>query len=374
MAEVVTKDREQETLVQEEVAAPVTETEEAPEASDFDMPPTDAEPGPLPDYGMAQLKPSLFQRLAEVNKELWIILSLLIIAAVMNYLVTAQRMVLGFYTLPTLFSAYFFGRRHATLTAFASVFVVGLLAYVKPDLFSQSPVSNMLSGYMYDMVAWGGMLVITGYTMGTLYERHKSRVAELQQTYHGMLHILRHFISKDKYTENHCYRVSIYAAKIAAYLGFNMQQVEDVRASALLHDIGKLEISRQLLYKAAQLSKKEFEGMKEHVAKGASLLSPIASGPLHRIIPIILAHHDRFDGSGYTLKRGESIPLEARVIAVADVYDALTSDRPYRKAMSPLDAKNNILKGSGTEFDPKVIKAFELAFQSGEMEVPEIYL
>jgi putative nucleotidyltransferase with HDIG domain len=209
--------------------------------------------------------------------------------------------------------------------------------------------------------------------MGTLYERHKSRVMELKQTYHGMLHILRHFIAKDKHTENHSYRVSIYAAKIASYLGFNNEQIEDIRAAALLHDIGKLQISRQLLYKAAQLSWQEYEGIQKHVSTGASMLEPIG-GPLHRIIPIILAHHDRYDGSGYTENGGEMIPFEARVIALADVYDALTSDRPYRKAMSPLDAKESILKSSGVEFDPRVVKAFQEAFHKGEMEVPEIYL
>jgi putative nucleotidyltransferase with HDIG domain len=318
-------------------------------------------------------KHPIIQKLAEVNKELWIILSLLVIAALMNYLVTAQRMVLGFYTLPTLFSAYFFGRRHATLTAFASVGMVAFLAHMKPDLFTGIVSSTLMSDRVYDLFAWGGMLIITGYTMGTLYERHESKVKELQTTYHGLLHILRHFISKDKYTENHSYRVSIYSAKIASYLGLSRERIEDVRAAALLHDIGKLDISRQLLYKAAQLSHQEYVGIQRHVDKGASLLEPIG-GPLHRIIPIILAHHDRYDGSGYTPQSGEEIPLEARIIAVADVYDALTSDRPYRKAMAPLDAKDNILKGAGKEFDPKVVGAFLQAFQKGEMEVPEIYL
>ena len=350
-----------------------------------DTPEVETPAAPIPELEMpAPLQPSattfypraghpILRRLTEVNKELWIILSLLILAATMNYLLTAQRMVLGFYTLPTLFSAYFYGRRHATLTAFASVFLVGLMAYTKPDLFSVVKVPSFSTAHWYDMMAWGGMLVITGYTMGTLYERHKARVLELQQTYHGMLHILRYFISKDKYTENHSYRVSIYAAKIASYLSLSKDRIEDVRAAALLHDIGKLEISRQLLYKAAQLTGKEFAGLQQHVDKGASLLEPIG-GPLHRIIPIILAHHDRYDGSGYNASSGDSIPLEARIIALADVYDALTSNRPYRKAMSPFDAKENILKGAGKEFDPQVVCAFQDAFHKGEMEIPEIYL
>jgi putative nucleotidyltransferase with HDIG domain len=319
-------------------------------------------------------KSFLMGRLMEVNKELWLILSLLVLAGIMNYLVTAQRMVLGFYTLPTLFSAYFYGRRHATLTAFASVFLVGLMTHYNSNLFTlDTPATRFIEGRWYDITSWAGILVVTAYAMGTLYERSEARIKELRQTYHGVLHILRQFISKDKYTENHSYRTSVYASKIAAYLGFSPDRIEDIRSAALLHDIGKLDISRQLLYKAARLSQEEYQGMREHVNKGADILEPI-SGPLGRIIPIILAHHDKYDGSGYHASSGEEIPLEARVISVADVYDSLTSDRPYRKAMSPFDAKEIIVKGSGADFDPKVVRAFLEAFSKGEMEVSSLVL
>ena len=99
------------------------------------------------------------------------------------------------------------------------------------------------------------------------------------------------------------------------------------------------------------------------------MLEPVG-GSLRRVIPIILAHHDKFDGSGYHPTRGEDIPIEARIISVADVYDSLTSDRPYRKAMSPFEAREMIVKGSGTEFDPEVVDAFLAAFRKGELEMP----
>ena len=316
-------------------------------------------------------KSSIARNLTEVNKELWLILSLLVLAAIMNYLVTAHRMVLGFYTLPTLFSAYFYGRRHATLTAIASVFMVGLLAHYNPDLLTETQATRFVEDRWYDLTAWAGILVVTAYAMGTLHEHHESRVQELRQTYHGLLLILRQFVSKDKYTENHSYRVSIYAAKIASYFGLATEKIEDIRDASLLHDIGKLDVSRQLLYKAARLTREEFEGMKKHVEKGVEILEPVG-GPLRRILPIILAHHDKFDGSGYHSNQGETIPIEARIISVADVYDSLTSDRPYRKAMSTYDAKEIITKGSGTEFDPRVVNAFLAAFRKGEMEVPEV--
>ena len=108
--------------------------------------------------------------------------------------------------------------------------------------------------------------------------------------------------------------------------------------------------------------------MQRHVERGVATLQTVG-GSLRRIIPIVLAHHDRFDGNGYHPTAGEAIPLEARIISVADVYDSLTSDRPYRKAMSPFDARSIIEKGAGTEFDPMVVEAFLAAFRNGDLEV-----
>ena len=183
--------------------------------------------------------------------------------------------------------------------------------------------------------------------------------------------ILSQFISKDKYTQNHSYRVSVYATRIAAQMGLSAEKLEDIRAAALLHDLGKLDVSREILYKAARLSSSEFAQMKKHVDFGIQMLQPVAS-PLARVIPIILAHHDKFDGKGYHETQGENIPLEARILSVADAYDAMTSDRPYRKAMSPFEAKEMMIKLAGSDFDPKVIDAFATCFRLGTMEVPEI--
>ena len=97
---------------------------------------------------------------------------------------------------------------------------------------------------------------------------------------------------------------------IAAEMGFDDERIEDVRAAALLHDIGKLDISREILYKAARLTPTEYEEMREHVTRGAALLEPVG-GSLRRVLPIILTHHDRFDGTGYSDRSGEEIPLEA---------------------------------------------------------------
>ncbi len=316
------------------------------------------------------MKPRL-GRIEEVNKELWLLLSVFGICLLLNLVVDGQRMVLSFYTLPTVGSAYLYGRRHATLTAFGSVLLVVLMTWYNPVLFAAQPAIPIDATRWLDITVWGGVLMVTGYSMGTLCDHRAVQISELRETYHGVLMILRHFIARDTYTENHSYRVSVYAATIATALDLALERVEDVRAAALLHDIGKLDVSRELLYKAARLTKEEFEEMQQHVSRGVSLLEPVG-GSLRRVIPIVLAHHDKFDGSGYHPNRGEEIPIEARIISVADVYDSLTSDRPYRKAMSPFEAKEIIVKGSGTDFDPDVVGAFVEAFRKGELEVPSV--
>jgi putative nucleotidyltransferase with HDIG domain len=307
-------------------------------------------------------------RLECVNKEHLLVFSLFGLAGLLNSLVASQRVVLGLYTLPTVVSAYLYGRRHATLTAFASVLLVGLLTWYNRDLLT--PLENwpLAVARWLDVVIWGGTLIITGYLMGTLCDHQAAQLSELRETYDGVLLILRHFISKDQYTENHSYRVSVYASKIAAALNFGPERIEDVRAAALLHDIGKLDVSREVLYKAARLNEGELAEMRTHVDRGVVLLEPVG-GTLRRVIPIILAHHDKFDGSGYHPTAGEAIPIESRIIAVADMYDSCTTDRPYRKAMTPFEVREMIVNGSGTEFDPDVVDAFLTMFRRGEMEV-----
>jgi len=311
------------------------------------------------------MPPKVLRRFESVNKELLLLLSLFGIAGLLNILTDAERMVLGFYTLPTVGAAYLYGRKHATLTAFASV----LLALLVTALPSARTGDWMFSRprQLADLVAWGGTLMVTSYLMGTVCEMKNQQVRELRQTYHGVLVLLRHFISKDDYTEHHSYRVSEYAARIGARMNLADSQLEDIRAAGLLHDIGKLDISRDLLDKAARFTHEEHEEMQRHVERGVATLETVG-GSLRRVIPIVLAHHDTFDGTGYHATRGTDIPLEARIIAVADVFDSLTSDRPYRKAMSPFDAKGIIEKGAGSDFDPQVVDAFLVAFRYGELD------
>lgn len=314
----------------------------------------------------------LISRLADVNKELLLMLSIVGSLALLNFFVSGQRLVLMFYNLPTLFAAYYFGRTRAVEAATASVLFVAWMNLLNPGVLGSALRFDTQALLTWsDLVIWGSFLLISAYATGTLYEHSKRRLAELRETYNGVLQILSQFISNDKFTQNHSYRVSVYASQLALEMGLSEDKVEDIRAAALLHDIGKLETSRKILYKAARLTEDEMTQMRAHVDKGIGLLSPVG-GSLRRILPIILAHHDKFDGSGYHSTQGERIPLEARIITVADVYDSLISDRPYRKALSPFEARDIITKGAGTDFDPRVVTAFESGFRKQRLEIPEL--
>ena len=317
------------------------------------------------------MKGKLLSYLGGVSKELWLIFSIVASAGIFSYFIGGQRLILTYYNIPTFFAAYYFGRRRAVEAALGSILFVTWVDMMNPAILGrQSMEMNGLLSWS-DLTILAGLLLVFAYAAGTLHEKAQRRLNELKQTYTGLLQILSQIISNDEFTQNHSYRVSVYATQIAGEMGFNEDRIEDIRAAALLHDIGKLETSRDVLYKAAKLTNDEMSEIKTHVQKGVDLLSPVA-GSLRRILPIILAHHDKFDGSGYHSTKGEEIPVEARILSVADVYDSLISDRPYRKGLSPFEARDIIVKGKGSDFDPQVIRAFEAAFQKQRLEVPEV--
>ena len=319
------------------------------------------------------MKSKLLLYLGGVSKELWLIFSIVASAGLFSYFIGGQRLILTFYNIPTFFAAYYFGRRRAVEAALGSILFVTWVDMMNPAILGrQSMEMNRLLSWS-DLTIWAGLLLVFAYAAGTLHENARRRLNELKQTYTGLLQILSQIISNDKFTQNHSYRVSVYATQIAGEMGFDEDRIEDIRAAALLHDIGKLETSRDVLYKAAKLTNEEMSQIKTHVQKGVDLLTPVA-GSLRRILPIILAHHDKFDGSGYHSTKGDDIPVEARILSVADVYDSLVSDRPYRKGLSPFEARDIIVKGEGSDFDPQVTKAFEAAFRKQRLEVPEVML
>jgi len=162
---------------------------------------------------------------------------------------------------------------------------------------------------------------------------------------------------RDKRTREHCDRMVEYAERMARRVGMNEQEVDNVRRAAMLHDIGKLGISDTILLKPGKLTPEEYEAVKKHPVIGADIVS--VAGFLKDIVPFILGHHERYDGTGYPRGlKGEEIPLGARILAVVDVYEALTADRPYHKAISKEEAIKILRSGMNTQFDPKVVDVF----------------
>jgi len=162
--------------------------------------------------------------------------------------------------------------------------------------------------------------------------------------------------ARDPYTRGHSERVGRYAAAIAREMGLPADEVERVQVGGLLHDIGKIGISDAILYKPGQLTDDEHESMKEHPAIGAHIVEGIER--LAHVVPIIYAHQERYDGSGYPEGlRGEEIPLAARIVAVADAFEAMTAERPYKPAMEPAEALRLLQEGAGTRWDPQVVDA-----------------
>lgn len=164
---------------------------------------------------------------------------------------------------------------------------------------------------------------------------------------------------RDQYTHGHARRVTTIALQLGAAMKLTFADMEVLRLSGILHDIGKIGIPDQVLLKPGKLSGEEFAWIRKHPEKGARILRQLHNKMIAEIADIIKHHHERYDGKGYPAGlHGEEIPLLSRIIALADSYDAMTSDRPYRKGMTREDALAEMRKGSGGQFDPVLVANF----------------
>jgi putative two-component system response regulator len=174
--------------------------------------------------------------------------------------------------------------------------------------------------------------------------------------------------SKEPYTNGHSERVSMYSAMIAQDLDLSGEEKEDLQIATLLHDIGKIGLSNRLLEKI-ELSHEECQSIRFHPIKGVRLIEPL--GFSHNVISAILHHHERWDGKGYPDGlMGDRIPLLARIITIADSYDAMTSDRPYRSGLAAHRVEEEIAKNAGTQFDPEIVNLLMKHFKSGGVFIP----
>ena len=186
----------------------------------------------------------------------------------------------------------------------------------------------------------------------------RGALQQLESSYDDTLEALGGALDlKDAETEGHCKRVTAFTLAIAKALNVDVAQLPEIARGAFLHDIGKMAVPDQILRKPGPLTPEEQEIMRTHCAIGYEMLSRVPF--LRDVAKIVLAHQERYDGTGYPNGlKGEDIPLGARIFAVADTLDAMTSDRPYRSALSLEQAKAEIARCSGTQFDPKIAAAF----------------
>ena len=163
--------------------------------------------------------------------------------------------------------------------------------------------------------------------------------------------------AEDPYTQGHSLRVADYSEMIAIKAGLSETEVKDIRYEAVLHDIGKIGICDEILSKPYELSDEEYASVQKHTIIGAYILSDIDNLPWAKYVAKY--HHERYDGKGYPDGlRGEEIPLHARIVAIADAYDAMNTDRAYRKSLSASIIKEELEKGKGTQFDPDLTELF----------------
>ena len=162
-------------------------------------------------------------------------------------------------------------------------------------------------------------------------------------------------------------RMNAYAQMLARDLGWGVGKCEILELAVVLHDIGKIGIPDEILNKPEPLTEKECKIMKEHPAVGAQIVAPTIHGPM--IAPIIRAHHENWDGTGYPDGlQGEEIPEEARLIALVNAFDFMTSKQPYSETLTPNKAFSEITKNSGSQFDPRMVEAFSRCWDRGEIQ------
>jgi len=193
-------------------------------------------------------------------------------------------------------------------------------------------------------------------------------LAQLKSAYKDSLFVLANAIeARDSYTHAHMKRLSEYSTALAAELKWDDARMEALEFGAILHDIGKIYVPESVLRKDGKLTEDEWVEMRKHPEVGARMIRDIPY--LAVALPMVLYHHERWDGEGYPEGlQGEKIPIAARLLSIADAFDAMTSDRPYRKALSSSDAYQEILDGSGKQFDPGMVDALRQCWDSGKFQ------
>jgi putative nucleotidyltransferase with HDIG domain len=315
------------------------------------------------DAMITQTAKSPIKSLSDSWFELLLVTFILAVTLVAHHLVDAAPIMLHFFYLPVIVAAHYFGRFLACLTALFAFLAVVIFAILNPPAYMYALSSVLIMALT--LCGWGSFLGLTALALGSLSDQRTAQMRELRQAHLGIIEILSKYLqAADHYTKSHSMRVADMAEGIANEMELYQAQIEDIRVGALLHDIGKVEISTRLIQKAAGLTEAEREEMQSHTVHGADLVRSLGT-ILEGAIPMITHHHDHYsESSKGEGSHGEDIPLGARIISVADAYDAIVTDRPYRRGRTPQEAIAIIQESSGKQFDPDVVEAFERMMNS----------
>lgn len=238
---------------------------------------------------------------------------------------------------------------------------IGLAAGALAGVLAE-PVPRLLLGEFGALdegwVVRAGALMLVGWVCGSLTRSLLRRVDELEiLNRETIFAFVRAIDARDPYTARHSEKVAAYAVGLAQALGLSPAACERIRLAGLLHDVGKLALERSILQKPGSLSDDEMRQVREHPALSAHIMGGVAH--FAAFLPGARHHHERYDGRGYPDQlAGTEIPLDARVLAVADAYEAMTSDRSYRAALTPGEAIKRLEAGAGSQFDPRCVEAF----------------
>lgn len=310
---------------------------------------------------VVQGPPGLASRVKDVlfhNFEMVLVLVLVGSLFFINYFVVHKFAFLLFYFIPVLLAGFYLSARHAVMTAvLSSGFVV---YFTLLDPFGARAADDSFN--FWNLLIWACFLTLTGALVGQLQEKNQRHAGQLRDAYLGIIQILIKYLeTADQYTKSHSERVAAVCSVLARRLDLAAAEVQNVWSAALLHDIGKIEVI-ELIRKEAALTDEEKAQIDQHTELGAQLI--LTTGTvLNDVIPLILDHHTRYEDGG------DSVPLGARIIAVADTYDAVLTDRPYRAGRMHFQAVEILEDGAGTQFDPKVVQALK----ESETEVARIY-
>ena len=293
----------------------------------------------------ARLKVQFFK-----NFEVVLVLALVASLLFINSFVVQKFAFLLFYFIPVLLAGYFLSPMQAVLTAILSAGLVTYFTLMDPFGTQHEAAGEALN--FWNLFTWASFLILTGAIVGQLQERTRQQTIQLREAYLGIIQILTKYLeAADAYTKSHSERVASVSAIIAERLGLGPPDVQNVWTAGLLHDIGKTEVI-ELIQKSASLEPHEKAKVDAHAELGAQLLLTTGS-VLRDAVPLVLHHHRPYrDG-------GEAIPVGARIISVADAYDAIVSDRPYRAGRSHWEAVTILREAAGRQFDPAVVTALE---------------